>query len=253
MTLASSGIISIGGSTSNRSINLELGRSATATSNLNETSLRDLADVSSGSISLDDFYGKSAWEATGNEAIGTWPVVFGSLTHPSPWGVKSQTRSTIAEVTAIVQFKVDETNNRIIMQYDTEDNQSPISFAEAYITYTDLDISQSSTWEVLADWNYTWTPGTGSNAATITEPSSSFDNAYRTLNTSNYIGYTWKVTANSGNETGTISSAFGQNEGVIFYLRNTDGGGTVRTVNSGWKAINLSATRGTTSGPGGPE
>ena len=46
-------------------------------SNLNETSLRDLADVSSGSISLDDFYGKSAWEATGNEAIGTWPVVFG--------------------------------------------------------------------------------------------------------------------------------------------------------------------------------
>ena len=37
MTLASSGIISIGGSTSNRSINLELGRSATASSNLNET------------------------------------------------------------------------------------------------------------------------------------------------------------------------------------------------------------------------
>ena len=64
MTLASSGIISIGGSTTDRSINLELGRSATATSNLNETSLRDLADVSSGAISLDDCYGKSAWQAT---------------------------------------------------------------------------------------------------------------------------------------------------------------------------------------------
>lgn len=253
MTLASSGIISIGGSTTDRSINLELGRSATATSNLNETSLRDLADVSSGAISLDDFYGKSAWQATGNEAIGSWPTGGLGDTHPLFWGSKTQTSSTIAEVTATIQFKVDETNNRIIMQYDTEDNQSPISYNEAYLTYTDLDISQNSTWEVLADWNYSTSTGVGSDAATITEPSSSFDNVYRTLNTSSYIGYTWKVTANSGNETGTISSSFGQNEGAIFYLRNTDGSGTVRTANSGWKAINLTATRGTTIGPGGPE
>lgn len=60
MTLASSGTLSIGGSTANRSINLELGRSATATSNLNETDLRTLAGVASGTISISDFYGKSA-------------------------------------------------------------------------------------------------------------------------------------------------------------------------------------------------
>ena len=60
MTLESSGTMSIGGTTTDRSINLELGRSATATSSLNETDLRTLANVSSGAISLSDFYGKTA-------------------------------------------------------------------------------------------------------------------------------------------------------------------------------------------------
>lgn len=60
MPLVSSGEISIGGSTANRSINLELGRSATATSSLGESALRTLAGVSSGAISLSNFYGKSS-------------------------------------------------------------------------------------------------------------------------------------------------------------------------------------------------
>lgn len=59
MTLASSGTMSIGGSTATRSINLELGLSATATSNMNSAALRGLADVASGAISLSNFYGKS--------------------------------------------------------------------------------------------------------------------------------------------------------------------------------------------------
>ncbi|MGY8866780.1 MAG: hypothetical protein ACKVJK_14300 [Methylophagaceae bacterium] len=75
MTLAASGIISIGGSTATRSINLELGRSATATSNMGETDLRTLAGVSSGAISMDDFYGKSlsnyAWVVTVTNAAAT--------------------------------------------------------------------------------------------------------------------------------------------------------------------------------------
>ena len=60
MALASSGSISIGGTTSGRSINLELNRSATASSNLNETALRSLAQRTSGSISLSHFHGKSS-------------------------------------------------------------------------------------------------------------------------------------------------------------------------------------------------
>lgn len=59
MALASSGTMSIGGSTSGRSINLELGRSATATSSLGESALRTLAGVSSGAISMSNFHGAS--------------------------------------------------------------------------------------------------------------------------------------------------------------------------------------------------
>lgn len=66
MPLVTSGEISIGGSTANRSINLELGRSATATSSLNESALRDLAGVASGAISLSSFYGKSSLSAVLN-------------------------------------------------------------------------------------------------------------------------------------------------------------------------------------------
>ena len=60
MALAASGTMSIGGSISGRSINLELGRSATATSSLGETDLRNLAGVSSGAISIGNFYNASS-------------------------------------------------------------------------------------------------------------------------------------------------------------------------------------------------
>lgn len=59
MPLNPSGPISIGGSTVGQSINLELGRAATATSSLNETAFRNLAGVPSGAISLSNFYGKA--------------------------------------------------------------------------------------------------------------------------------------------------------------------------------------------------
>jgi len=59
MALVTSGAISIGGSTVGRSINLELGRSATATSSLGESALRSLANDTSGAISMSTFYGKS--------------------------------------------------------------------------------------------------------------------------------------------------------------------------------------------------
>lgn len=60
MTLATSGEMSIGGTTANRSINVELGLSATANSSLNQANFRSLAGVASGQISMSDFWGKSA-------------------------------------------------------------------------------------------------------------------------------------------------------------------------------------------------
>ncbi len=61
MTLAASGAISLGGSTATRSINLELGQSATAQISLNDANVRSLAGVPSGAIVVPtNFYGKSA-------------------------------------------------------------------------------------------------------------------------------------------------------------------------------------------------
>lgn len=61
MTLNSSGPISLGGSTTGESINLELGQSATTQVSLNDSNVRSLAGVSSGAIVMPiDFWGKSS-------------------------------------------------------------------------------------------------------------------------------------------------------------------------------------------------
>ena len=86
MALVSSGTISIGGTTTNRSINLELGRSATATSSLNETALRNLASVSSGTISLSDFHGKSADNFEGFVTNGNYNAFNATISITAPTG-----------------------------------------------------------------------------------------------------------------------------------------------------------------------
>ena len=60
MTLVTSGSLSIGGTATDRSINLELSLAQNANSSLNQTNFRTLAGISSGTISIEDFYGKSA-------------------------------------------------------------------------------------------------------------------------------------------------------------------------------------------------
>ena len=60
MALNASGPISLGGSTSGQSINLELGLSATAAISLNDAAVRTLLGVSSGVITLNNAYGKSS-------------------------------------------------------------------------------------------------------------------------------------------------------------------------------------------------
>jgi hypothetical protein len=63
MTMVSSGPISLGGNATsgglNQSINIELGQSATATISLNDSNVRTLLAVPSGTISLNNAYGKS--------------------------------------------------------------------------------------------------------------------------------------------------------------------------------------------------
>lgn len=77
MTINSTGAVSLGGSTAGQSVNLELGRSATASINMNETAVRTLAGKASGAIAMSDFRGKSA--ATTYVAI-TSMSEYGSIT-----------------------------------------------------------------------------------------------------------------------------------------------------------------------------
>jgi hypothetical protein len=98
MTMVSSGPISIGGNATsgglNQSINIELGRSATATSSLNESALRTLAGVSSGAISLSNFYGKSndfSFTISSNQTNGN----LRSLAISAGWNQTSRLLATI--------------------------------------------------------------------------------------------------------------------------------------------------------------
>ena len=59
MTIASSGEISLGGTTAGRSVNLTLGKSATATISMNDSDVRSLAGFATGAVSFSNFYGKS--------------------------------------------------------------------------------------------------------------------------------------------------------------------------------------------------
>ena len=60
MTLNASGTISLGGSTTGQSVELELGESGTAAITMNDSNFRGLAGVASGTISLSSLYSKSA-------------------------------------------------------------------------------------------------------------------------------------------------------------------------------------------------
>jgi hypothetical protein len=69
MSLNSSGPISLGGSTVGQSVSLELGLSATVTISLNDTNVRSLFGVASGTISLSQGYGKSSYTTASTKVL----------------------------------------------------------------------------------------------------------------------------------------------------------------------------------------
>lgn len=81
MALNSSGPISLGGSTSGQSVNLELSKSATAQISMNDAAVRTLTGKSSGAVIMPtDFYGKSnAFQYTGTITQDT--LTSGSFTY----------------------------------------------------------------------------------------------------------------------------------------------------------------------------
>lgn len=98
MTMVSSGPISLGGNATtsglNQSVNIELGRSATASINMNESAVRGLAGVASGAISMSNFYGKSnefAFTISSNQIQAN----LRSLAISAGWNQSSALRATI--------------------------------------------------------------------------------------------------------------------------------------------------------------
>lgn len=76
MTLNASGPISLGGSTSGQSVNLELGKSATAQVSFNDTDVRSLTGTTAGTalIMPTNFYGKSRVLDTQTVTVGGYNV-----------------------------------------------------------------------------------------------------------------------------------------------------------------------------------
>ena len=122
MALATSGTMSIGGSTATRSINLELGRGATATSSLGEADFRGLAGVASGAISMSDFYGASS--SVGGEFIEVAGNVRGSVTLASA----PQAGDLMIAGTAAYIYPVSPPNGFTTLLNQQSPNWSPVSF-----------------------------------------------------------------------------------------------------------------------------
>jgi hypothetical protein len=106
MALNSSGAISLGGSTAGQSVNLELGQAAGATITMNDTNLRALFGVASGTISLSQGYGKSSYAYGGTK--GLWA---GGDTGPSTAmqnqidGITFATEAAIDPAAALAQAR----------------------------------------------------------------------------------------------------------------------------------------------------
>ena len=79
MALNNSGTISIGGTVVGQSIELELGMSGTVLASLNDSALRTLAAVPSGTIAMNNFYGKSNAPVVPTQPAGSVSSTFSNV------------------------------------------------------------------------------------------------------------------------------------------------------------------------------
>jgi hypothetical protein len=137
MTLAASGLISLGGATSTRSINLELGRSATAQISLGETAVRTLANVATGAISVSNFYGKSNGITPVGVTTAGAPIFYGFDTTTDSFTASGATISATAGILTVNSTSTDPIIRRTV------------SFAGSRYPYVEVYIRRTSglTWD----------------------------------------------------------------------------------------------------------
>ena len=242
MALAGSGTMSIGGSTATRSINLELSRSATATSSMGETALRTLAGVSSGAISMSNFYGASSAAFPGS-GDPTWfnDGVDNSLPTSQQFS-QNYSNSSFAQVGCNSGYQNDQANDRIASRTTGYTSAAASVYTYAYVGY---DGYATDTFQAKCDYSVSSSGfvGTVENPASYSPASGTWAN----ISTSNYSPvWQWSVTVNSGSGSRSLSSLSGTAPDFSVRVGTTGTGisGTART-------LTLQATRGT-GGPGGP-
>lgn len=121
MALNSSGPISLGGSTAGQSINLELGKSATAQISLNDTDVRALAGVPSGAIIVPtNFYGKSSMSVSATDVSGS-AAAFASSGPVS----SNNTSTTVTGGTAPFTFSWTRVSGSTVPQVSSATAQNP--------------------------------------------------------------------------------------------------------------------------------
>lgn len=142
MTMNSSGPISLGGATAGQSINLEISASATAQVSLNDTTVRALAGVASGAITMPtNFYGKSLgvkqwWILTNStyynnlypsavqyDSSGNWYIAwFGYTAQPWRLAAVKYNSSNVAQSAAVYTPTVAGVTTSGLHKYDSSGN-----------------------------------------------------------------------------------------------------------------------------------
>jgi hypothetical protein len=145
----SSGPISLGGATAGQSINLEISASATAQVSLNDTTVRALAGVASGAITMPtNFYGKSLgvkqwWILTNStyfnnlypysiryDSSGNWYITWFVLSS-QPWRMAATryNSSNVAQWAAVYTPSVSSVSTSGLYKYDSSGNSYWLTIA----------------------------------------------------------------------------------------------------------------------------
>ena len=250
MALESSGEISLGGTTTNRSVNVELGKSQNAEISMDDAKVRLLTSTSTGNqlVLPTGFHGKTYTAPS----IGSWPTGALAQKHPLFWGNRSYTNATFAQVIMTLGFFHDASNDRVAFRYYTSDSGQASSYTTAYINYTPSDSLDNATFQAKAVYSTTASGNASGNYVTTNNPDSFTPSSgtWTNISKSGYTPtFTWDVTV-GGSATGTRTIS-GQ---IQFFVRAVFDGDNIPDatgISSNNMFVSISATRGTSGGGGG--
>lgn len=170
MTFASSGSISIGGSTSGRSINKEMKENFFGERGLGDNDSRIVAGVSSGAISLSNFYGKDIKDVqfiTVGVSTGSFSGNYGYSVFPYGGTMGSVTDNTLDAVNGATLRALYHTGgmggylNFYVFGNHSNSGWTSINFPDAGFTKTYTRASASygySSYWGMTSWSWSGTP-----------------------------------------------------------------------------------------------